>query len=54
MKIVIRMSKRERLKAIPILIRHSPGMILRDRSYVIDEGAAKALRDAGVRFKSGK
>lgn len=50
MKVVIRMSKREALKAQPILLRHSPGMILRDRSYIIDESAAKALRDAGVRF----
>ena len=50
MKVVIHLSSAEELKAIPILLRHSSGSILRDRTYVISDAAAKALRTAGVRF----
>ncbi|HKI37085.1 MAG TPA: hypothetical protein VKA46_34850 [Gemmataceae bacterium] len=50
MKVVIRLTEREELKALPILLRHSVGMMLRDGSYVITAEAARALRDAGVRF----
>ncbi len=50
MKVVIRLSASEEIKAIPILLRHSSGSILADRTYVINEAAAKALRTAGVRF----
>lgn len=51
MKVVIRLSSKEELKALPILLRHSPGMMLRDGSYVIGAEAARALRDAGVNFE---
>ena len=50
MKVVIRLSSSEEIKAIPILLRHSSGSILADRTYVISEAAARALRSAGVRF----
>ena len=50
MKVIIQMSAREEAKALPILLRHSPGMVLRNRTYVIDEEAAKALRDVGIKF----
>ena len=50
MRVVIRLSASEELKAIPILLRHSSGSILPDRTYVIGEAAAKALHQAGVRF----
>ena len=50
MKVVVRLSSSEELKALPILLRHSSGSILPDRTYVISEAAARALRDAGVRF----
>jgi hypothetical protein len=50
MKIVIQMSKREEAKALPILLRHSPGMVLTDRKYVISENAAKTLRDSNIKF----
>jgi hypothetical protein len=50
MKVAIRMTSREELKALPILLEHSPGMMLRDRTYIISEEAANALRAAGVRF----
>jgi hypothetical protein len=50
MKVIIRLSAREELRALPILLRHSPGMGLPDRTYVISEEAAGALQAAGVRF----
>jgi len=49
-KIVIRLTAREEVKALPILLRHSTGMVLPDSTYVISAEAAQALRDAGVRF----
>lgn len=51
MKIIVRFSAKEELKALPILLRHSPGMVLPDRTYVISAEAARTLRDAGIRFK---
>ena len=50
MKVVVRLSSSEELKALPILLRHSTGSILPDRTYVISEAAARTLRNAGVRF----
>ena len=50
MKVVIRLSSAEELKALPILLRHSTGSILPNRTYVISEAAARTLREAGVRF----
>jgi hypothetical protein len=50
MKVVIQLSEREERKALPILLRHSPGMVLSERTYIIDAAAAKSLREAGVRF----
>jgi hypothetical protein len=50
MKVTIRFSAREDLKGLPILLRHSPGMGLPNRTYVIRVEAVRALRDAGVRF----
>ena len=50
MKIVIRLTVREELKALPILLRHSTGTILPGRTYVLSAGAVQALQEAGVRF----
>jgi hypothetical protein len=50
MKIAIQLTDREERKALPILLRHSQGMVLRDRVYVINVDVARALREAGVRF----
>jgi hypothetical protein len=50
MKVMIRFTAREELKALPILLRHSSGMGLPNRTYVIRAEAARALREAGVRF----
>lgn len=50
MRVVIRLTREEEAKALPILLRHSPGTVLPDRTYVISEKAAKELRLAGVDF----
>jgi hypothetical protein len=50
MKIAIQFSAREEQKALPILLRHSPGMILQGGIYVVSAEAAQALRRAGVKF----
>jgi hypothetical protein len=50
MKVIIQMSQREEAKALPILLRHSPGMVLRERTYILSEEVLKALREAGIRF----
>ena len=50
MKVIIRLSKDEEVKALPILLRHSPGMVLPDRTYVLSETSLGLLHDAGIRF----
>jgi hypothetical protein len=50
MTAVIRLTSREEAKALPILLRHSPGMVLPERTYVLNQDAVDALRAAGVRF----
>ena len=50
MKVIIHLTTGEEAKALPILLRHSPGMILPNRTYVVAEDALIALRSAGVRF----
>ena len=50
MKVVIKLSRREELKALSIIYRHSPAMVLPDGTYVLSEGAVTALREAGVKF----
>jgi hypothetical protein len=50
-KLTIRFSKSDEAKALPVLLRHSPGMVLRDRTYVLNSEAVSALRDAGIRFE---
>jgi hypothetical protein len=50
MKVVIRLSKRAELKALPIIFRHSPGMVLPGRTYVLEAEAVRVLREAGIAF----
>ena len=50
MKIIIQLSQEEEVKALPLLLRHSPGMILPERTYVLGEDAVGLLRNAGIRF----
>ena len=50
MKTIIRMSEAEEAKALPLLLRHSPGTVLPNRIYVVSEEVVKQLREAGVKF----
>ncbi|MCI0357472.1 MAG: hypothetical protein L0211_03180 [Planctomycetaceae bacterium] len=50
MNVVIRLTSREEAKALPVLLRHSPGTVLPDRTYILQQEAVQALRAAGVRF----
>jgi hypothetical protein len=50
MKVIIHLTLEEEVKALPILLRHSPGMVLPNRTYVLSEDALRALRSAGIRF----
>jgi hypothetical protein len=50
MKIAVRFTTEEELNAVPILMRHSPGMMLPGDIYVLSEEAVAAVREAGVRF----
>ena len=51
MDLVIRLTKPEELRAIPILLRHSPGTVLPNGTYIISGAAAKTLREAGIIFQ---
>ncbi len=50
MKVVIQLTKIEEAKALPILLRHSPGAVLQNRTYVLNTEAAIELRQAGIQF----
>ncbi len=50
MKVVIQLTKIEEAKALPILLRHSPGAVLQNRTYVLYTQAAIELRQAGIQF----
>jgi hypothetical protein len=50
MKVIIRLTEGEELKALPLLLRNSPGMVLPNRTYILSECALKVLRSSGIRF----
>ena len=50
MKVIIHLTKEEEAKALPVLLRHSPGMVLPHRRYVLSEDALKALHRAEIQF----
>jgi hypothetical protein len=50
MSIVLQFTAEEEEKALPILLRHSPGTILPNRTYVVESSTAQALRDEGIKF----
>lgn len=50
MKVVIQLTKEEEVKALPLLLRHSAGTVLSDRTYVVESAAVTELRDAGIQF----
>ena len=47
MKAVIQFTKPEEARALPLLLRHSPGTVLPNRTYVLDEEALGELRRVG-------
>jgi len=49
-KVIIPLTPDQEAKALPILLRHSPGMVLPRHTYVLSGDALRALRSAGVRF----
>ena len=50
MSIVIQVAEANDAEAWAILQRHSPGVALPKRTFVVSEEAAEALRQAAVRF----
>ena len=42
MKVIIHLTQDEETKALPILLRHSPGMNMPHRTYVLTEDALTA------------
>jgi hypothetical protein len=51
MNVIIRFTPEAELQAIPILLRHSPGRILPERTYIVEASAAAALREAGISYR---
>jgi hypothetical protein len=49
-KVIIQLTPDQEAKALPILLRHSPGMVLPRRTYVLSDNALRALRRAGIGF----
>jgi hypothetical protein len=50
LKVIIHLTPEEEARALPILLRHSPGMVLPDRTYVLSQDALRALRGTGITF----
>jgi hypothetical protein len=50
MKVVIRISKRDDTKAWGVLQRHSPGVALPNRMFVVSSAAADELRRQKIDF----
>jgi len=51
MKTVIQVGESDDAKAWALLQRHSPGVALPNRTFVVSPEAADALRQAGIRFQ---
>jgi hypothetical protein len=50
MKVVVRFTAKQEAKALPIIVRQAPGMILPNRTYVLAEEVVQHLRDQGIKF----
>ncbi len=50
MNVLIRFTLKQEAKAITLLLRHSPGMILPGRIYVVKDTLVELLRANRVRF----
>ncbi len=50
MQIIIQVAEKDSARAWGLLVRHSPGAALPNRTFIISQEAARALRDAGIKF----
>lgn len=51
MNMVLQFTEEEEARALPILLRHSPGTVVANRTYVVEHSAAAALQNAGITFR---
>ena len=51
MKLVIQVAEADDARAWALLQRHSPGVALPKRTFVVSEEAVDGLRQAGIRFR---
>jgi hypothetical protein len=51
MSIVLQFNADQEAKALPIMLRHSPGTILSNRTYVVENSVVQVLREAGIGFR---
>ena len=52
MELTVQFSEHEEERALPILLRHSPGIVLPNRVYVLNRAAIEALHDSGISFRT--
>ncbi len=50
MKVIVQISAADDAKAWAILLRHSPGVALPNRTFVLSPESVQALAAAGIRF----
>ncbi len=50
MRMVIQVAEADDAKAWALLQRHSPGVALPNRTFVVSQEAAEALRQSAIRF----
>jgi hypothetical protein len=51
MQVMIRFTARQEERALPIILRQKPGMVLPGRTYLLAEDVIDLLRAEGIRFK---
>ena len=49
-KLVVRFNIKQEARALPIILRHSAGMVLPGRTYILPEAVVKRLRAEGIKF----
>jgi hypothetical protein len=51
MRVFIQIAETDSARAWALLVRHSPGTALPDRTFIVSEDATRALREAGIKFE---
>ncbi len=51
MRVIIQVAAKDQAKAWALLVRHSPGTALPNRTFIVSPEAVRALRKAGIKFK---